>query len=401
MKTDNYKNLNECLACGSKQLYEYMSLGMQPLANDLKASPEDTKELYPLSLNVCCDCWHSQLGIAIDPKLLYKNYLYVSGTTKTLNDFFDNLAYEKTLSIGAGNVLDIACNDGTFLEKFKKYGWNCYGIDPAENLKELSTSKGLNIQTSFFAGEGYVRPIEKFDLITCFNVLAHVPNPVDFLIEAKNLLSGDGKILVQTSQRDMVTCTQFDTAYHEHHSFFSISSFIAIGKRSGLFIEDVQYTDVHGGSYLITFSTTPNEEFEIAHYKEEYEEGRYSIQLYKDFNKKTSSLYDRVHNTINEYKNKGFDLVGFGAAAKGIVMLNFFSINLNYVLDENSLKIGKYIGGVDTIIKNINDVELENKTCFVILAWNFFDEIVTKIKNRWPDKEYVFLRVFPNVDISE
>jgi 2-polyprenyl-3-methyl-5-hydroxy-6-metoxy-1,4-benzoquinol methylase len=393
-----FKDLKDCLACGSRNLHKYLDLGLQPLANDLKDKIEDVRSLYPLQLNVCKECWHSQLSIAVNPELLYKNYLYVSGTSQTLHKFFDDLAERKTKGLNPGNVLDIACNDGTFLEKFKSRGWSVYGVDPAENLRHLCEEKGINVQTSFFAGKNYKRPNKKFDLITCFNVLAHISNPVTFLKEAAAVLNDDGEILVQTSQRDMVIEGQFDTVYHEHHSFFSLSSFVSLSWRAGLFVKKVEYTDIHGGSYLVSLTKNPfliSDSISDEIIKEEGE-GRYSIELYDNYTKKVTEIKDKVNEVISEVKNQGYKTVGFGAAAKGIVLLNYFGLNLDFVIDENDLKINKYIAGVDTLISDYPK-EINEKVCFVILAWNFYDEIVGKIKSKYPNIECKFLKVFPEI----
>ena len=397
-----FDNLDECLVCSGKRLYRYLDLGSQPLANDLKDDIEDSRNLYPLQLNVCVDCWHSQLSVAVNPELLYRNYLYVSGTTKTLNDFFDNLAEVKTRELGKGRVLDIACNDGTFLEKFKNRGWEVYGIDPAENLRILCDRKGINTQTAFFAGKNYVRPNEKFDLITCFNVLAHIPNPVDFLNEAKCLLNEGGEILVQTSQRDMVIEGQFDTVYHEHHSFFSLSSFQSIAKRVGLFIKKIDLTDINGGSYLISFTKSekliPLSVSDMA--QKEENEGRNSIELYERYTDKVNRIKSQVVSIVSQLREEGFRIIGFGAAAKGIVLLNYFDMNVDFVIDENELKVGKYIAGVDAAVVTYPE-ELDGKICFVILAWNLYDEITGKITAMYPHLKCKFLRVFPEISCSE
>lgn len=401
-----FKKLDKCLACNGENLYNYLDLGSQPLANDLKENLSDSRSLYPLKLNVCKDCWHSQLSIAVNPSLLYKNYLYVSGTSQTLNKFFEDLVEKKTQELGVGKVLDIACNDGTFLQKFKNKGWETYGIDPAENLRYLCEQKGINIQTSFFAGEGYTRPTERFDLITCFNVLAHIPNPAEFLIEASELLSDNGEILIQTSQKDMVVEGQFDTVYHEHHSFFSLSSFLSIAKRANLFLKEIKYTEIHGGSYLISFSkkeiklSDKIESKNLNEISKERVEGRYDIELYKNYTNKVNNSRDEIRTIVANLRDEGNKIIGFGAAAKGIVLLNYFDLNLDYVIDENKLKVNKYIAGTDTLVSDYPE-SIDGKVCFVILAWNFYDEIVKKIKIRYPKLDCYFLRVFPEISLTK
>ena len=154
----DYKQMTECLACGSPHLSQYCNLGMQPLANNLKDTTDQPDELYPLNVNLCLNCYHSQLSVAVDRDALYKHYLYVSGTSNTLVKEFNSVAdYIHQNHPGeARNVLDIACNDGTFLRAFRKYDWNLWGIDPAENIVEQIRDKDINVISDYFPLTGAV-----------------------------------------------------------------------------------------------------------------------------------------------------------------------------------------------------------------------------------------------------
>ena len=141
MDLENAKQLNECLCCGSKNLTTTLDLGVQPMANSFLASEDEEELTFPLVLNMCRNCFHLQLSHAVNPDLLFKNYLYVSGTSQTLRDYFDWFAKETLnyFSQQPKSVLDIACNDGSQLNSFKALGLKTYGIDPATNLHELSS----------------------------------------------------------------------------------------------------------------------------------------------------------------------------------------------------------------------------------------------------------------------
>ncbi len=179
----------ECLACGKLNLRSILDLGKQPLANNYHTGEE--QEEYPLNLNLCQNCFHLQLSHTVNPDLMFKNYLYVSGTTKTLRDYFDFFA-SKTLEYlpNAKNVLDIACNDGTQLDSYSKLGLETHGIDPAENLYNDCKSRGHNVICDYFNSETYHKFEGKtFDIITAQNVFAHTSYTVDFLNTCKNVMN--------------------------------------------------------------------------------------------------------------------------------------------------------------------------------------------------------------------
>lgn len=221
LSMSNFKELKECLCCGNSDVRTILDLGNQPLANTYHTG-EDL-DVYPLKLNLCQNCWHLQLSHAVNPDLMFKNYLYVSGTSNTLREYFDKFV-DITLSYNkdAKTVLDIACNDGTQLDSYKRIGIKTYGIDPAENLHTISKEKGHDIVLDYFNIESVKKfGNKKFDIITAQNVFAHNTYPLEFLKICKGILNDDGHIFIQTSQANMVLNNEFDTIYHEHISFFN------------------------------------------------------------------------------------------------------------------------------------------------------------------------------------
>lgn len=378
----DYEFLYNCLACYSAKLYKFFSLGNQPLANNLKNTIEDPDNLYPLEVNVCLDCYHCQLTVAVDKNLLYKNYLYVSGTTKTLVQEFDAVAkIIETQNPNKGKILDIACNDGSFLRSFKNNGWDVYGIDPAENIV-ANAPKDLAIICDFFPSKK-LDEYGKFDVITCFNVVAHIPNPLEFVSRCKEILSEDGTLYIQTSQKNMIKNGEFDTIYHEHHSFFNINSMQTMLNRAGLQLEDVSYRPVHGTSYL----------FKIKH-KKYVEPELLTLSTYIEFNRRVELNKTRLMEIISKSTNP---VVGYGAAAKGVVMINYFGLSHKFIVDENPLKIGKVIGGMNVPIVSPDALKNEKSDLTIIVyAWNFFDEIKKKIQLMRPNNNDIILKSMDN-----
>ena len=282
---NDYKVINQCRCCnGSVECI--LDLNDQPLANSYHKNTEKLK-YYPLKLNLCNNCFHLQLSVAINPDLMFKNYLYVSGTTETLKNYFDFFSkftvqrFKHHHNRKPVNILDIACNDGSQLDSYKKLDILTYGIDPAENLFKLS-SLNHQIICDYFPSN---KINNKFDLITAQNVFAHTDDIVAFLNECRDRLNEDGMLYIQTSQSNMILNNEFDTIYHEHLSFFNTLSMKNVVEKCGLRLNNVFKFDVHGSSYI----------FEIAKYTkdtnlestllEEQKNGIYSRKTYDFFSK--------------------------------------------------------------------------------------------------------------------
>ena len=179
-KVDECKEIINCVACGSSNLIPVLDLLQQPLANSYKQSADQQQDKFPLAISHCSKCHHVQLSHAVNSDLMFKDYLYVSGTTKTLRNYFDwfakfALEYYRGYSGTARNVLDIGCNDGTQLDSFKDLGLYTYGVDPAENLYERSSINHY-VDCGYFS-DSYDPPVNHFDIINAQNVFAHTSNP--------------------------------------------------------------------------------------------------------------------------------------------------------------------------------------------------------------------------------
>lgn len=384
----NYIEVKTCYACGSDLLHKFCSLGEQPLANNLKNNVDERDDLYPLDVNVCMNCYHSQLTIAVDREALYKHYLYVSGTSNTLVKEFDEVAaLICSEHPGPGrSILDIACNDGTFLKAFRPYNWELHGIDPAQNIVENITDEDLKVVCDFFPSE---KIQQQYDVITCFNVVAHIPNPLEFIQQCKKLLKPNGTLYIQTSQKNMILNGEFDTIYHEHHSFFNINSMNELCKRAGLFLNNVNFRPVHGTSYLFKIKHTPVESFLIDALIDN-ERDLLEPEVYEQFNSKVRQNKSRLTEIIN---NSTLPVVGYGAAAKGVVMSNYFQLKHKYIVDENPLKIGKVIGGVNIPIVSPETLAAEqNNLLIIVYAWNFYEEIKSKIQKLRPNNNDVIIK---------
>ena len=399
----DYKSLDRCLCCDSTDIKILLDLNNQPLANSYHNNTKEMDE-YPLGVNICNNCYHIQLTHVVNPDLLFKDYLYVSGTTKTLHDnmkWFVDYVLETTIWGKGNSVLDIACNDGTQLNYFKDEGFKTYGIDPAENLHKLS-SENHTVVCDYFNADKFDR---QFDVITAQNVFAHNSNPKEFLEHCDELMHDESVLYIQTSQAEMILNNQFDTIYHEHVSFFNINSMNELVKRTNLTLTDVIKTPVHGISYLFRFTKNTFEgrrkvfnEIEV-----ERQRGLLSKKTYDEYAKNVISVVGNFKELVQNSKREGFKLVGYGAAAKGMTFLNFADVNLDVIIDDNELKHNLYTPGKNTIIKPngfLKQYKEDDKILFIPLAWNFYDEIQERILKTRDNKNDWFLRYFPKVKLE-
>lgn len=395
----NCKELKKCLCCDGDNLTNVLNLREQPLANSYTKSKLEEEEFFPLGLNYCNDCTHLQLTYAVNPDLLFKNYLYVSGTTKTLKQYFEDfvkLVAENsvpTSSAGALSVLDIACNDGSQLDAFKRYGYDTYGIDPAQNLFKLS-SKNHTIACDYLSEESITSlRKDKFNVIIAQNVFAHNTYPKEFLEICKKHLAKDGRIFIQTSQADMVKYGQFDTVYHEHISFFNIRSMSRLAERVGLALTNVIRTSVHGTSYVFVFSANKNEDKSAQLIQTEIHQTFSEVEKFSD---NAISTIRKLKADIAKYKQDGYLIVGYGAAAKGNTILNFGDIQLDYIVDDNPLKHNLFTPGTKIPIvpfDYINSINKDEEVVWLPLAWNFFSEIKHNIKTKRPHIKDEFIQL--------
>ena len=399
MKGTEFKEIINCVACNNSGLNVTLDLGNQPLANDFLETKSDF-ETYPLKLVRCTSCSHSQLSIAVNPNRLFREYSYISGTSKTLSNYFENLATIILKEFGPnGKILDIGSNDGSFLSKFKHTKWSILGVDPAINLISSSLALGIVTIPTFFDQSISKFLAKDFDVIVAMNIFAHTDNPLEILHGIKECLKENGKAYIQTSQADMFISGQFDTVYHEHISFFNVKSMEALLNRAGLYLSNVSITEIHGNSYLWEITKNPGKQNNFERRVFEINEGFYSESLYLDFFKIAQSRAAEVKKIVEEYREKGFSIVSYGAAAKGNTFINFAGIKLDYIFDDTPQKIGRYspAGGCKVSDPKILR-EIKSAVLVIIPAWNFKEEILAKIGTLRNNSTDYYLTYFPEID---
>lgn len=409
-----WESLYECRVCKTGDLYEVLDLGLQSPPNRL--SDKFYKFIrFPLKLNCCKNCFHLQLGGYINPIILFSNYTYLSGVTNTMNIYFND--FVKSIDKREYNeikknktVLDIACNDGCLLDYFKQNNYDTYGIDPAENL--VNKIKDHKVICGFFNKDTVYNlmsqfKINEFDVITAFNVFAHLDDIYDFILNIDNISNINTCIYIQTSQCDMIINNEFDTIYHEHLSFFNLSSMIKLLSNTNFYLFDLKIVNVHGNSYLFhikkKYCNNKNTDFnENIKKRLEYENKfeLFNINSYITYKNNIEKWVDNLILNLKKYNTK---IIGVGASAKGITILNYINeklinnnIIIDCIIDENKLKIDKYIDAINLKINSFDYInEINENIVFILFAWNFKNELISKINNNRKNFKDIFVNLFP------
>jgi nucleoside-diphosphate-sugar epimerase/2-polyprenyl-3-methyl-5-hydroxy-6-metoxy-1,4-benzoquinol methylase len=401
----------KCLICRNAKIESVLNLGHQPLANNFIDVSEKVPS-YPLEVYRCMHCTHTQLSYIVDRESLFRNYIYESGTSQTLRDDFKRIAETYTRRVTKVNpiVLELACNDGYQLDEFKALGWKTYGVDPARNQVQKAVAKGHTIDCKFWGTEPstIVDGID-VDLIIAENVVAHVTNPVGFIQTCANVMSDKTLLVLQTSQAHMYANNEFDTIYHEHISFFTVKSMMHAAKNAGCTLVHVYKTPIHGVSYVFEIKKGVFPTPDTLMLQDEVRLGLYTDDFYTKYTSSIHSLKSKCLDVLKTYSESGYHILGFGAAAKGNVFLNYiFDSSPNplapeFIIDDSVLKQGKFTPG--TQIQVVGSAKLEEyaekKVVIVILAWNFADEIIKRISNRLPPgANYECVQFFPSFKVT-
>jgi len=391
---DDRKNLLsyykfECRCCGSKKLKRVISLGFQPLANNLINIRTDKTEKYPLEMNYCSNCHNCQLSVAIDPKKMFNKYFYLSSTSNSFRQHFEKAAkkYKKEFKLNKNSyVVDIGSNDGVGLVPFKNMGFkNLLGIEPAKNLCKISKNKGIKTINAFLKFNT-LRSIKKnADLILASNVFAHSDDLETMAKCILKLLSKKGIVVIEVQYLlNTIKDLTFDNIYHEHYNYWSLTSLKFFFDKLGANIFKAEKINTHGGSLRIYISKNKSKKKHVSVnklLKEEIKFGIRNFKTYQDFSKKIKEIKKNVLKNIYKLRHNN-KIIGYGSPAKATTALNYFEISkeIDFIVEDNKLKHGKLIPGVNIPIYSKDKIK-DNNALVLVLAWNFFEEIKKNNKN--------------------
>ena len=388
---ENEKNLLlesykfDCRSCGNTNLKRVVSLGYQPLANNLLNKKDEKCELYPLEVNYCENCHNCQLSVSVNPKKMFSNYLYTSSTSKVFRDHFVNAAkkYTKDLRLNKKKsyIIDIGSNDGIALKPFKDLGFkNILGVEPAKNLAKLANKNKIKTFNGFLEKKNLKKIKKNADLILASNVFAHSDKLKEMAECMLSLLSKTGTIIIEVQYlMDTLKDLTFDNIYHEHYNYWSLTSLINFFNTFDAKIFKSERINTHGGSIRVYIKKDKKVKIDASvkkMLKEEISFGIKKYQTYKKFGEKVYKIRENVLLNIKKLKSQNKKIIGFGAPAKATTALNFFGIKdeIDFIVEDNKLKHKKFIPGVKIPIKNKS--EIKNKdNILLVLAWNFYASI--------------------------
>jgi len=375
----------DCRSCGNKNLKRVVSLGYQPLANNLLKKASEQCELYPLEVNYCDDCYNCQLSVAVDPKKMFSNYLYTSSTSKLFRNHFIDAAkkYVKELKLNKKKslIIDVGSNDGVALKPFIEMGYkNIQGVEPAKNLAKLANKNKIKTFNGFLEEKNLKKLKKNANLILASNVFAHSDKLKEMTECMIKLLSKNGTIIIEVQYLlNTLKDLTFDNIYHEHYNYWSLTSLVNFFNQFNVKIFRAETIDTHGGSLRVYIKKNKKVKVENSVKKLLKNEDNFGIKkfkTYQDFGKKVYKIRENVIKNLKELKSKNNLIIGYGAPAKATTALNFFGVTneIEYIVEDNKLKHNKFIPGVKIAIKKKNEIK-NKKNIMLVLAWNFFKDI--------------------------
>lgn len=385
-----------CRFCDSPLSHTFVDLGVSPLCQThVTAEMLNSMEpFYPLHALVCDACWLVQLQAYVAPSDIFSEYAYFSSYSDSWVEHarkYTSMMCER-FRIGASSlVMEIASNDGYLLQHFVRRDIPVLGIEPAANIAEAARSRGVRTEVRFF-GRKTAREIAashgKPDLLLGNNVLAHVPDLNDFVAGMKLLLKHGGVLTMEFPHLErLVEETQFDTIYHEHFSYFSFVTAERVFAAHGLRLFDVEVLPTHGGSLRIfgchaEDPTKPVTARAVALRSRERQAGFESIQFYQGFGERVKEVKRALLEFLIDARRNGKAVVGYGAPGKGNTLLNYCGIRtdfLDYTVDRNPYKQGKYTPGTRIPICDPERIRATRPDYILILPWNLRDEITSQM----------------------
>ena len=375
----------DCRSCGNTKLKRVISLGYQPLANNLLNKKDEKCELYPLEVNYCDRCHNCQLSVAVNPKKMFSNYLYTSSTSKSFREHFINAAnkYIKDFKLNKKKsyIIDIGSNDGVALKPFKNLGFKkILGVEPAKNLAKLANKNKIKTFNGFLEGNNLKKIKKNADLILASNVFAHSDKLKEMAECMFKLLSKNGSIIIEVQYLlNTLKDLTFDNIYHEHYNYWSLTSLIMFFDKLNATIYKAEKIETHGGSLRIYVKSSKKTKVERSVKLILEEEEKFGIKNYKsyqEFAKKVYKIRENVRKNILKLKKNNAKIIGYGSPAKATTALNFFGISneIECIVEDNKLKHGKFLPGMNIPIVSRSAIK-EKPDYALVLAWNFFDEI--------------------------
>ena len=388
-----YKNIDKCRLCFSKKILPFFNLGKHQPSNSLKNKRNDKIPAIPLELTFCKTCKVVQLSATASPEMLFRKYVWVTGTSDGAKDYshiFYSRLIKKTKNKKKLFICEIASNDGTFLQKFKKKGHEVLGVDPAKNIARVANKAGINTIPNFFdkkLSKEINQKLGKADVIFARNVIPHVESIHAIAEGINDLISKDGTVAIEFHySKKILDELHYDSIYHEHLFYFSIKTLTNFFKNYKLFPFDFDSSQISGGSLVIYFSKQKkkisNKLLNLIKLKNKKKIN--NLKTWKKFSTDSNKHSQKLLSLIKKISKKNA-IIGYGASARSSTLLNYSKINnhyLDFIIDKNSLKNNKFTAGTNIkiylprVVKN----KIKNYKFCILLAWNFKEEVIKELK---------------------
>lgn len=379
-----------CKICKSKSLKDVINLGLQPLANKYPKNIADftDEKFFPMSLTLCNNCLNVKIKKLIDRKEMFEDYYYLSSVNQGLVRHFKKLAIKLKKS---SFVVDIGSNDGIFLKPLKEIGVNALGVDPSINVGKIANERGLETIVGFFSEkivDKIINEYEQPDVVVASSIFTHLENPLSFAKNIKNLLKKDGIFILEVEYLyNFIENIQFERFYFDRPFYYSLNSIKFLFESVGMSLVDIEFIDIHGGSIRCFIKNNPKEPSKKIIDKiliKERENLNYSKFL--EFNEKIKKESKILKENLENLKNDGKKVIGYGAPARVATITNYAKINsdlIEFIIDDSELKQNRFSPGMHIPIKDRKEIINKKVDVIIVFAYEYFKDIkrVTKKLN--------------------
>ena len=398
----------KCRCCGGKKLKKILDYGIVALADSFLYEEEITREQkFPLNLCICTNCFHVQIDEIINPKILFENYVWETGISKSIFEFAHRL-YEKTKELmikEESKILEIASNDGTVLSIFEKNGHKILGVEPAKNIALDANKKGITTINEFFnydTAKNIAKDYGKWDVCIARNVIAHVSDLHGLVQGIQTILDKDGFAVIEFPHlQKMYSDLQYDQVFHEHIGYHSLHSIVFLFGLCNMEVFDVEELEVHGGSLRVYVKHAESKraiKYDVVKIMiSEINSGIFSINNWTSYANRCETHKNNLRGMIEKCKNDGENIIIYGASGKGQSLIQMSGITkdlISGVVDKSKMKQGKLTPGSHIKIYPTEYIYKNKANVILLCAWNIAKEIVSQEK-RFVELGGKFLLPFP------